>query len=295
MLIYALVHNLAFSIVLLTVLIRVCLIPLTRKQLQAGRKMQELQPHIKQLQAQHRGDPQALMQAQRALFKEHNYSQAQVCLPLLIQMPLLYALFFSFSTMLSNSLAKINADIFSFVPKLTQLPNTTFLWMNLAHPDPTKILPLLAGILTFIQLRMAMPIRPKPKPGQAADATQQASKMTMYLMPAMTFFFGLNFPAGMALYWCVGTLFMAVQQYFLSGWGSLFLGIPRMERFVPEPKAIPALATPARGGAAARATAARATAARATAGAPSRGAAAPPPAAAPAQSRGGLRGTVPQR
>src|SRR5262249_13551697 len=172
------------------------------------------------------------------------YSQMQGCLPLLIQMPLLYALFFSFSTVLNGQkgetvlqhVQRINHDIFAFIPHLQALPHTQFLWVDLAAPDPIKLLPFIAAILTFIQLRMAMPIRPKPKPGQASDATQQASKMTMYLMPAVTFFFGLNFPAGMALYWCVGTLFMAVQQYFLAGWGSLFVGIPGMERFVPEPK-----------------------------------------------------------
>src|SRR5262249_44959768 len=123
--------------------------------------------------------------------------------------------------------------------------------------------------------------RPKPKPGQASDATQQASKMTMYLMPAVTFFFGLNFPAGMALYWCVGTLFMAVQQYFLAGWGSLFVGIPGMERFVPEPKVVPAVAAPpARGGAAARTKSA-------PLGAASRQPAAP---SAPTAEEGGFRG-----
>lgn len=283
-LLYHVTSNFALSIVLLTILIRACLIPLTRKQLQSSRKMQELQPQIKALQAKYRGDPQGLMQAQRQLFKENNYSQAQGCLPLLIQMPMLYALFFSFQQLLSNNLAHINDSIYPFVPKLTALPDTLFLWMNLAHPDPLHILPILAGVLTFIQLRMAMPVRPKRQPGQPADATTQATQTTMYIMPVITIFFGLSFPSGMALYWCVGTLFMAVQQYFLSGWGSLFVGVPGMERFVPEPKIIPTLATATPAGARALTSARPATLAR-------NGAA--PAAETPAQP-GGFRGMLKQ-
>ena len=246
-LLYHVTNSFALSIVLLTVLLRLCLLPLTRKQLQSSRKMQELQPQIKALQAQYRGDPQGLMAAQRALFKENNYSQAQGCLPLLIQMPVLYSLFFAFQTVIgkpvnghpptvAQHLLQMNQDIYPFLPHVTHILPTLFMWVNLAHPDPIHLLPLVAAVLTFIQLRMAMPVRPKPQPGQASDATAQATKMTMYLMPAMTFIFGLNFPAGMALYWSIGTMFMIVQQYFLAGFGSLFVGIPGMERFVPEPK-----------------------------------------------------------
>jgi YidC/Oxa1 family membrane protein insertase len=263
MLLYHLTSNFALSIVLLTLLIRVCLIPLTRKQLQSSRKMQELQPQIKALQAQYRGDPQGLMAAQRQLFKENNYSQMQGCLPLLIQMPVLYALFGAFRTVITlqpqyhtlGLLQQINNSIYSFLPKVVAASSshpihTQFLWTDLALPDPLHILPLLAAALTFIQLRMAMPVRPKRAPGQAADTTAQATQFTMYLMPLVTFLFGLNFPSGMALYWCVGTLFMAVQQYFLAGVGSLWVGVPGMERFVPEPKQpLAPVAAPGRGGA----------------------------------------------
>src|SRR5262249_47024404 len=131
-------------------------------------------------------------------------------------------------------------------------PPTHFLWLDLAQKDPTLILPILAGVLTFVQLRMAMPVR-KKVPGQQ-DATQQATQFTQYLMPAMTFFFGLNFPAGLPLYWAVSTAFSAAQQYFLSGFGSLFVGLdrffPALKRYIPEPKelAAPTPALAARGG-----------------------------------------------
>lgn len=239
-LIYHGVGNFALAIVLLTLLIRGALFPLTRKQMSSMRKTQELQPKLRELQAKHRGDPQTMMAAQQALYKEHGVSMYGGCLPLLIQMPFLYSLFYAFETVLNNkhnALALMNHDIYPFLPHLSALPNPHFLWVNLGSPDPLFILPILAGVLTFIQMRMAMPVR---RPGGPPDPTQQTAKSMQYVMPVFTFFLGTRFAAGLALYWTVSTGFSAVQQYLLSGWGSLFVGVPGMERFVPEPKDAPA-------------------------------------------------------
>jgi YidC/Oxa1 family membrane protein insertase len=284
----------AISIVLLTLIIRASLIPLTRKQLKSSRAMQELQPKLAALKTQYRDNPQGLMAAQQALYKEHGVSPVSGCLPLLIQMPFLYALFFSFNTVLlaqgtesfTHHLTRINADIYPFLPKITELPATQFFWANLAQPDPLKILPLLAAILTLIQLRMAMPLRKKPAPGQPSDPTSQATQATQYLMPVMTFIFGLNFASGLALYWCISTGFSAVQQYFLNGWGSLFVGIPKewmvklhLEHLIPVP---PETASPALAG-------------RGMGTASARGLVAAPPSAPPAPAEsGGFRGLLRQ-
>jgi YidC/Oxa1 family membrane protein insertase len=246
MLIYHGVGNFALAIVLLTLVIRGALFPLTKRQLSSTRKMQELQPRLKEIQAKHRGDPQATMAAQQALYKEHGVSMYGGCLPLLIQMPFLYSLFYAFETVLNNktnALASINHDIYPFLPHLTQLPDMHFLWMTLNAPDPKLILPILAGLLTFVQMRMAMPVR---RPGAAPDPTQQTAKSMQYVMPVFTFFLGTRFASGLALYWTVSTGFSAAQQYLLSGFGSLFVGVPGMERFVPAPKDAPAPALPAR-------------------------------------------------
>jgi YidC/Oxa1 family membrane protein insertase len=244
----------AIAIFLLTVIIRLCLFPLTRKQLQSSRAMQVLQPEVKRLQAQYKNDPQGLMKAQQALYREHGVSMYGGCLPLLIQMPFLYGLYYSLYTALlapkpgghtlppalvpPAMLHQINQDIYSFLPHLTlhTLPATTFLWTNLATPDPLKILPILAGVLTFIQLRMAQPVRKATPPGQKADATMQTMSSMQYIMPLITVFIGLSFPSGLAFYWCISTGFSAVQQYFLTGWGSMFVGIPGMQHLVPAPQ-----------------------------------------------------------
>lgn len=246
----------AIAIILLTLLIRACLIPLTRKQLASTRKMQMLQPQLKELQARYRNDPQTLMREQQALYKENGVSMYGGCLPLLVQMPFLYALYYSFFGVLRTSdLTVINKDIYPFLPHLSSLPQMGFFWTSLATPDPWRILPIVAGVLTFLQLRMAMPVKKPTPPGQNPDATSQATQMTMYIMPFVTIFIGWTFPAGLALYWTISTGFSAAQQYFINGrnWGSLFVGIPGMEHLVPPPKdltpTVTRPATPASGSA----------------------------------------------
>jgi YidC/Oxa1 family membrane protein insertase len=251
MLVYHFTGGFALSVIIATLVLRAALIPLTRKQLKSQREMQVLQPKLKELQQRHRGNPQQLMEEQRKLYKEHGVSPLAGCLPLLIQLPVLYALYGSFYTVVPRtgapSLKHINGDIYKFLPHLQHLPNVNFLWLNLGHPDPTHILPILAALLTFIQLRMALPVR-KKQPGVQQDTMTQSMGMMQWLMPMMTLFIGLNFPAGLALYWCISTTFSVFQQYFINGrnYGSLFLNIPGLEHLVPPPKELP-VATEATG------------------------------------------------
>lgn len=234
----------ALAIIILTLMIRAALIPLTRKQLQSTRKMQLIQPELKALQQRYRGDPQTLMAEQRRLYKENGVSMYGGCLPLLVQMPFIYALYGSFLTVIHaaalsapKNLAAINQDLYPFVPHISSFPQTWFIWTSLVTPDPLHILPVLAAILTFVQLRMAMPVRKPRQPGENPDPTMQATATTQYIMPVVTLFIGWTFPAGLALYWCISTGFSAAQQYFINGnWGSLFVGVPGMEHLVPPPR-----------------------------------------------------------
>ena len=229
----------ALAIIILTLIIRSALIPLTRKQLQSTRKMQMIQPELKALQQRYRGEPQTLMAEQRRLYKENGVSMYGGCLPLVVQLPFLYALYGAFLTVIQHTgnVTYINRDLYPFVPHLTTFPQTFFIWTDLVKPDHLHILPILAALLTFIQLRMAMPVRKPRQPGENPDPTMQATATTQYIMPVVTLFIGWTFPAGLALYWCISTGFSAVQQYFINGnWGSLFVGVPGMEHLVPPPK-----------------------------------------------------------
>jgi YidC/Oxa1 family membrane protein insertase len=151
-------------------------------------------------------------------------------------------MFNAFNTVLRYTPAKgetllghINGLIYPFLPRFTHLPNLDLNWFTfinsawhfpLSQPDPTHILPIIAGLATFIQLRMSQPATVvqagSSKNGTTAtDATQQSMKTMQYIMPLVTVFFGWTFAAGLALYWTVSSIFQAVQQYFVTGWGSL--------------------------------------------------------------------------
>ncbi len=246
-LLYHLFGDFGLSIVVLTLVIKLILFPLTIQQLKSMKANQALQPKMQEIRKKHANDQQAQALAMQALYKEYGVNPLAGCLPLLIQLPVLYGLYFALNTVLRNashSLATVNAPLYSFVAIYQHFPDISFKWFSwlqflnpilhtnwswafsLGSPDPTHILPVIAGLATFVQLRMSQPkTAPAPANGKAAppDPSQQTMKMMQYIMPFFTFFLGLTFPAGLALYWTISALFQATQQYFVTGWGSLLV------------------------------------------------------------------------
>jgi YidC/Oxa1 family membrane protein insertase len=234
MLFYHLFGDFALAIIVLTIVIKLVLFPLTLQQLKSSKAMQVLQPQIAEIKKKHSKDQQAMLQATQALYKESGVSPVSGCLPLFVQLPVLYGLFFAINNLLRNPTLKvINSQLYPFIPHFTTLPDINLNWftfispafqISLGHPDPTHILPILAGIATFIQVRMSLP---KPAPGAPVSATPdpsaQSMKMMQYVMPVMITIFGWSYPAGLALYWTISSIFQAVQQFFVTGWGSLLV------------------------------------------------------------------------
>jgi YidC/Oxa1 family membrane protein insertase len=218
------------SIILLTILIRLVLFPLTLKQLKSTKAMQAIQPLIADVKKQYPKDQRAQLEATQAIYKEYGVNPAAGCLPLFIQLPVLYGLFNSLNTVLRNhpTVASINNTIYSFLPHFTKLPDANLNWftfinphwfINLGAPDPTHILPVLAGLATFIQLRMSQP----RTTSATKNAMTQQMQIMQFIMPVITLVFALTFPAGLALYWTTTSVFSMVQQYFVTGWGSLLV------------------------------------------------------------------------
>ena len=106
------------------------------------------------------------------------------------------------------------------MPSLTSVFLYPFYHIPLNVPDPTHILPILAALATFVQLRMS---QPKTQPGSTPDPTQTQMKLMQYISPLMVGFFGWNYAAGLALYWTVSSVFAIFQQYFVTGWGALLV------------------------------------------------------------------------
>ncbi len=236
MLLYHLFGDFGLSIIVLTLIIKLVLFPLTLQQLKSMKATQALQPQLAEIRRKYGKDQQAQALAMQALYKEYGINPAAGCLPLFIQLPVLYGLFYALSDVVRSTgttaqkLTNLNNILYPFVPHFTHYPNIELNWFtfinsgwhfSLASPDPTHILPILAGLATFIQLRMSQPKTNTAATTGASDPTAQSMKTMQYIMPFITVFFGWTFPAGLALYWTVSSVFQAVQQYFVTGWGGL--------------------------------------------------------------------------
>ena len=228
-LLYHLIGDFGLSIILLTIVIRLLLYPLMLKQLRSSKRMQEVQPKIAEVKKLYPKDQRAQLEATQAIYKEYGINPAAGCLPLFIQLPVIYGLFNSLNTVLrSPKLPDINKAIYPFLPHFSNLPDVHLNWftfisshayISLGSPDPTHILPIVAAIATFIQLRMSQP----RTSAATKNAMTQQMQIMQFIMPVFTLFFAWAFPAGLALYWTTTSIFSMVQQYFVTGWGSLFV------------------------------------------------------------------------
>ena len=129
----------------------------------------------------------------------------------------------------AKTVGDVNKLLYPFIPHFQSFPNIDLNWFtfispawhfSLGAPDPTHILPILAALATYMQLRMS---QPKTSAGATTDAMAQQMKIMQLVSPLMVGFFGWNYAAGLALYWTISSLFAMVQQYFVTGWGALLV------------------------------------------------------------------------
>lgn len=181
------------SIILVTILVRLAILPLMIKQTRSSKAMQALQPEMQALREKYSSKDQKtqqkLQQETMALFQKNGVNPLAGCFPLLIQMPVLIGFYHAIS-------------------RTREIAEHSFLWFDLGSPDPFYALPIIAGITTFIQQKMMMA-------GTANQNPQMA--MMLWMMPIMIVVFAINFPAALSLYWVVGNIFMIVQTYFIKG------------------------------------------------------------------------------
>ncbi len=205
------------TIIVLTIIIRALMYPLTRKQMNATKAMQDLQPKLAELQKKHGKDSQKLAQEQMRLYKESGVSPAGCLLPMLIQMPIWIALYQSIMRVLAvapGNFLNLSEYLYSWPIVFKALPvDSHFLWLNLGSSD--FLLALLVGLSMWVTQKMSS--APSTNPQQKS----QAQMMTV-MMPLMFVFFSLTFPSGLALYWIVSNIITIVIQYMITkSWGSL--------------------------------------------------------------------------
>lgn len=199
--IYQFVGNYGLAIIILTILIRLILYPLTANQLKHSKRLQDVQPKIQELQKKHANDKETLNQKIMELYKEEKVNPAGGCLPMLIQMPIILGLF---------ALLKNPVDYISN-PSMLQAIHESFLWIpDLSHPDKW-ILPILAGVTTYFSFSMTSNM------GQSSEKMKNPTmKMMQYIFPVMIVWWGHGFPAGLTLYWFISTLAQLGQQYIIN-------------------------------------------------------------------------------
>lgn len=187
------IPNYGLAIIMLTILIKLVLFPLTNKQYKSMKAMQAIQPEMKKIQEKHKKSPEKAQQEIMELYKKEGVNPLAGCLPLFVQLPILFALFKALD----------NFD-FTVEPK--------FLWVpNLSQPDPV-ILPILVAATMFMQ----MYIQQKLTSATQTPEQAQLQKTFLYIMPFMLGFFARNFPAGLAVYWVMFSVVGTLEQLIIN-------------------------------------------------------------------------------
>lgn len=212
-------QNLALTIVVFTLIIRVAMLPLTMRQLHATKAMSTMQPKLAAMQKRYANDKQRLAQEQMRMYKEAGINPLGCAGPMVLQFPIWIGLYQSILLALAttpDSLISLSKHLYSWLPQVHQLVplNSHFWWLDLGQPDPLYIIPVLVAGSMWIQQKMStMP---------NADERQAQMNQTMqYTMPLMFGFMTLQFASGLAIYWFISNVVSMVVQYFVTGWGSL--------------------------------------------------------------------------
>ena len=200
---YTYTHNYGVAIILLTVVMKAIFFPLTVKSMRSMKAMQAIQPQVNQLRSKYKNDTAKLQQETMALYRQHGVNPLGGCLPMIVQIPVFYALYVALSVAVEIQ----NAPFICVGRASSWLPllGGKELWIcNLADYDPTYILPLLMGASMFVQQKMT-PVMGDPR---------QAKIMLM--MPVVFTFMFLNLPSGLVLYWTLSNVLQIAQQYYMD-------------------------------------------------------------------------------
>ncbi len=193
------ISNYGIIIIIFAFVLKVILTPLTTKSLVSTHQMQKINPLMQELQRKYKNDPRQLQIEMGKLYKEHKVNPLGGCLPLLLQMPVFFALY----------------PILNYAIDLRQA--SFMLWMtDLSEPDPYYILPVLMGVFMFLQQKLMPMNQPDVENmDEKQRAAYQSQKIMMYLMPVFMVWIFATLPSGLVLYWMVFNIFSIIQQYYL--------------------------------------------------------------------------------
>ncbi|MFH1509190.1 MAG: YidC/Oxa1 family membrane protein insertase [bacterium] len=216
--------DVGISIIIVTIIIRLLLLPLSRRSFKSQRALQELQPRINEIKEKFKDDKEAQSRELLKFYQENKINPLGSCLPLLLQLPIIFALYRVFGQSIKSDVTEF---LYPFVPNPGTINHMFFGFVNLSESN--LWFALLAGGLQYIQSRQ-IAARQKKQGGTKTnvaknqgkpnmpDMSQMMGKQMLYFMPIMTTFIAMSLPSGLALYWVVTTLFAIIQQaYIMKG------------------------------------------------------------------------------
>jgi YidC/Oxa1 family membrane protein insertase len=227
---YQFTGSLGISIIILTTLIRVVLIPAVLPSMKTMKKQRDIQPELDKIKQKYKHDKKKQAEMQMELFKKHGINPASGCLTQIVMIIVLIALYGVIRMFTINpDIVALNARIYFDFIKLSadEVIKTQFLWMNLAKPDPYFVLAILSGLLQLVQSKMTMPFvemgekAAEKTTDKKDDIGYNMQQQMLYTMPIMNVVIGVTLPAGVVLYILATTIFSVVQTYFVSGWGGM--------------------------------------------------------------------------
>ena len=231
-----LLSNFGLAIIVLTIVIRVIMFPLTLQQLRQSKAMQQIQPKMRELQKKYAKDQQKLGQETMKLYKESGVNPLGCALPMLIQFPIWIALYQSVIQVLAytpENLLGLSKHMYHWSKIQEMVPlNSHFLWLDLNQGD------LIMAILTAASMWVLQKMSSTP----TTDPQQQTTnRLMLWIMPLMFGLFALSLPSGLSVYWVVSNIISIVMQYRVTGWGTLTMpSLPVFGKKAPQATDAPA-------------------------------------------------------
>ncbi len=240
--------NMGVAIIAFSLFLRLLLTPLTKPYMESMKKMKQHSKDLDKLKKRHKDDKAKLMKAQADFYKEKGINPGSGCLPYLLQIIILIALFRVFTGILVSNgdvTSKFNEMLYDSVKFSSDtVINTKFLYLDVTKPDVIRLpgLPfpipgpfiILSALTQFLSAKMTAPyVKEEQKKAKKTksdiDDFQVAMQSSMiYTFPIMTLLIGISFPSGLAIYWFLFSLYQAVQQFRSTGWGGLTPWIERI-------------------------------------------------------------------
>ncbi len=204
------------AIILTTLLIRLIIYPISRKQITSQKKLQELQPKIKEVQAKYKDNKEEQAKQMMQLYKDHGVNPVSGCLPIIVYLIVFIAIYQAIIHIAGTNFLADSNHLYSFVPNPGPINHLFLNILDLTKPN--IVLAVITAIAQYFQMKQILGNQPMMKlsesKGDMSDFASIMNKQMLYIAPAATLFIGVTFPAALSLYWLTSTLFMLVQQHF---------------------------------------------------------------------------------